>query len=285
MWLIYVHDTSSNMSSNHKWLLAAYHGSSVVCNKEENLRTMNKQMEKASAAGAQLIIFPELFTTGYILPKGPEDIRRLAEAHDGPSFQKLSQWAKELSIAVIYGYAERVDGKDVSFYNSAQFIDKDGKSLANFHKLHLWPAMDIPAFTPGSQEAIIDYEGIKIALLICYDIEFPEIVRSVALKGAHLIAVPTACVNKLSSAIVSARALENHLFVANVNHCGMECGQKYLTDSCVVGPTGDPIVTARADDGDQLILADIDIDQCQLVQETKSYLKARRPELYGDLVK
>lgn len=279
--------TSSNMSSNHKWLLAAYHGSSVVCNKEENLRTMRKQMENASVAGAQLIIFPELFTTGYILPKGPEDIKRLAETHDGPSFQKLSQWAKELSIAVIYGYAERVNGEGVSFYNSAQFIDKDGKSLANFHKLHLWPKMDVPAFTPGSQEAIVDYKGVKIALLICYDIEFPEIVRSLALKGTHLIAVPTAsCIDKLS-VIVSARALENHLFVAYVNHCGMECGQKYLADSCIVGPTGDPIVTARADEGEHLLLADIDVDQCQLVQEAKgsSYFKARRPELYRDLVK
>ena len=95
-------------------------------------------MKRASSHAARLIIFPELFVTGCVLPKGPEDTKRLAETHNGPSFQKISQWAIEYQIGVIYGYAEKEekDG-EIIYYNSAQFIDKQGSSLTNFHKVHM----------------------------------------------------------------------------------------------------------------------------------------------------
>ena len=272
------------MSTESKgFLVAVYQGSTIVCDKEHNLSVMREQMKRASSHAARLIIFPELFVTGYILPKGPEDIKRLAETHNGPSFQKISQWAIEYQIGVIYGYAEKEekDG-EIIYYNSAQFIDKQGSSLTNFHKLHLWPPFDKAVFTPGSElPAIVSYEGVKIALLICYDVEFPEIVRAVVLKGAQFVAVPTASDVDANTAtvMVRTRALENHIYVAYANHCGQECSSKYYGLSSIVNPYGDAI--AAAEDDDCLLEAVLDISLCS--PQGPSYITDRRPELYASI--
>lgn len=264
-------------------LIAAYQGISVVCNKDNNLIIMKRQMERASTGGAKLIIFPELFTTGYSLPKGSEDIKRLAETQNGPSFQQISQWALEYHIAVIYGYAER-EGEE-RYYNSAQFINSEGTSLTHYRKLHLWPPTDT-VFTPGSEvPSIITYNGLKIAILICYDVEFLEIVRVLALRGVQLIAVPTACNvltdGNFSTSLVRTRAMENNIFIVFANHCGKECSVQYSGNSSIINPVGDPM-TCAASDGECLLLANIDGSLC--TPKGPSFLANRRPELYTTLI-
>ena len=272
--------------ADDKMLVAAYQGSSVSSNTGENLKNMRKQILIAHTAGACLIIFPELYVTGYNI--GDEELMRLAEESDGPSFKQISQWAKELDIAVIYGYPEidNSSGKTL-YYNSAQFVSSDGTSLGNYRKQHLWLCIEGRVFTAGDKQTIITYHGMKIGLLICYDIEFPEIVRCLALEGVHFVAVPTAVSNPLiskviPSAVIPSRARENQFFVAYVNHCGIVNGKEFIGCSCVCGPDGKDIV--RAGEKECLMFASIDVSQSVSVRNENSYLKERRPELYSKLV-
>jgi len=188
-----------------------------------NLDKMKRQITTAASAGAEMILFPELFLSGYCVPA--EQMKKVAEERNGPSFQELSKAAKEANIAVLYGYPEvdRSSGSEV-FYNSAQLINKDGSSLANYRKSHLW-IDDMgyeKVFKPGKEfENIVDCCGIKIGILICFDVEFPECARTLALKGVQLIAVPTAVFytrfQNIPRILVPSRARENGVHIAYVN--------------------------------------------------------------------
>ena len=136
-------------------------------------------------------------------------------------------------------------------------------------------------FTPGSEFPVVDWNGIKVGLLICFDIEFPEAARILALKGAQLIAIPTATLfdskesRFIASTIVSVRAQENRVFVAFVSGCG----SGYLGHSSLCGPLGRPIVKAGAEEA--LLVASICLDELQ--EGNCQYLSERRPDLYKDV--
>ena len=202
-------------SSSGKVIVALYQACCTPGDVAANISVMKEQMKRASLIGATLIIFPETFTTGYHLPDGPTQFKQLAEPQNGASFQELSAKAKELKIAVIYGYPEVVsNGHSAVYYNSCQFIDESGVSLANYRKTHLWPLLDKEVFTQGESFAnVVEFRGLKIGLLICYDVEFPENVRHLALQGANFIAVPTAVGYPYSHVtnMVAVRAKENQV--------------------------------------------------------------------------
>ena len=264
------------MASSSKHLTALFQGEAKVGDVAHNLGRMKEQIQRASssAVGAELIIFPELFLSGYQL--GAQAMRGLAEERNGPSFQELSSAAKEANMAVVYGYPE-VDHStgDEVYYNSAQLIDRDGTSLVNFRKVHLWidEAGYEEVFTPGKEfAAVVECCGMKIGLLICYDIEFPEAARTLALRDAQLIAVPTATIyQNLGTRIIPARAMENRVHVAYINHSG----SNFVGKSLCCDQAGDYVVLGGSDE--TLLLAPINL----AVSPTLcSYLKDRRPELY-----
>ena len=268
-------------------MIAAFQGNPVLCNIQDNLRTMRKHMEVAAKAGASLIVFPELFTTGYYIE--PDQMRKLSEPKNGSTFQQISQWSKELGIAVLYGYPEQgnINGSTV-YYNSAMFVGSDGSALGNYRKQHLWVKNE-EVFTPGDQQLIVTYEGMKIGVLICYDVEFPEAVRSLALEGVQVVLVPTALLadtesdlKRIPKILVPARALENCVFVAYVNHEGQQNGQEFLGSSCIYAPNGEPVLVAGK--GKCLLFANIDISLCQFQNNQSFYFRERRPKLYGKLV-
>ena len=265
------------MASSSKHLIALFQGEAKVGGVAHNLGRMKEQIQRASAVGAELIIFPEMFVSGYQL--GAQAMRGLAEERNGPSFQELSSAAKEANMAVVYGYPE-VDHStgDKVYYNSAQLIDRDGTSLVNFRKVHLWIDEDgyDELFTPGKEFAeVVECCGMKIGLLICYDIEVPEATRTLALRGAQLIAVPTASRVKyrnLATRIIPTRAMENRVHVAYVNHSG----SNFVGTSLCCDQAGDYVVLGGSDE--TLLLAPISL----AVSPTLcSYLKDRRPELYS----
>ena len=174
---------------------------------------------EAARSGAELLIAPELATVGY----GAGDvIRGLAEPRDGAQIAGLSAIAAAHGLAIIAGFPER-DGDHV--YNSAVFTDGDAEPVI-YRKSHLYGAYERSLFTPSDPTAtIVAWRGIRIGLLICYDVEFPENVRRLALGGADLVAVPTALPNSPNAAFISermipVRAFENQIFVAYANHTG-----------------------------------------------------------------
>ena len=262
--------------------VALFQGHAEAGNLQSNVQKMKKQMAEAKKQSADLIVFPECFTTGDGLAH--DCTRDLAEKRDGKTFVELSRFAQETGIAVLYGYPEVTGGGDegMIFYDSIQFIDKDGNSRANYHKTHLWvdEHKSDGAFKAGEGfSPVFEFCGIKIGLLICFDVEFCEAVRMLALRGAEVILVPAAATIEydipfIANSLVASRALENGIHVAYVNHCG---GQFSGASSCY-GPLGNMLVSAGTEEG--LFLAQIDTQ----VKNSYSYMPLRRPELYKDLV-
>ena len=268
------------MACTRTIVIALFQGSAVDGDVEGNLCKMKTRMQEASKRGAELIIFPELFLTDY-LSMTEVKLKSLAQQKDGPAFKQLSAAARDNSIAVIYGYAEvEVVSEQTCYYNSAQFIDNQGNSLVNYRKTHLW-FCDKPMFTPGSEFPVVDWNGIKVGLLICFDVEFPEAARILALKGAQLIAVPTATISDEESQFITncgirVRAQENGVFVAYVNYPG----GSYHGHSVLCGPKGRAIVQLGTEEA--LVVSPMHLNE--LRQVNCLYLPERRPRLYVDLV-
>jgi len=260
--------------------IALYQGAGKPAKVDENLAIIQRQAAAAAKQGADLIIFPELFLTGYNIGQA---VGELAEAVDGPSSQKAAQIARETDIAILYGYPERMDEE---VYNSALLIDRRGNVRANYRKTHLYGSYEKSCFIPGDTLLIAELENLKIGILICYDVEFPEAVRALTTAGADFIAVPTALMEdycRVAEHVVPARAYESEIFVAYVNRCGAEGDTTYCGRSCLMGPDGREIL--RADISEELLIADIDKNIVTEERETNPILKDIRPNLYLTPVK
>lgn len=241
-----------------------------------NLAAVAALAAEAAGRGAGLAVFPELFLTGYNLGRR---LRDLAEPADGPSAQALAGLARAHGIALALGYAERAGN---AVYNSAMLIDAAGRPLLNHRKLHLWGEGERAVFEAGDRLSVARLGALTVGLLICYDIEFPEAARRLALSGADLLLVPTALparFDRLPQLVIPARAWENQLFVAYANRCGEEAGLAYLGGSLVAGPDG--AVLARAGRDPALLIADLDPDALAASRAENPYLADRRPEAYG----
>ncbi|WP_027133958.1 carbon-nitrogen hydrolase family protein [Geminicoccus roseus] len=244
----------------------------------ENLEHM---AEVAARQEGGLLVSPEMFLSGYNI--GREAAARLAEPVDGPSARRAAMIARATGTALLYGYPER--GEDGQVYNAAILIDRTGRTLLNYRKCHLFTDLDRAMFQPGPAHApVVELDGIRVGVLICYDVEFPEAVRALALEGAQLVAVPTALMQPydvIARTIVPARAIENQVFIAYANHCGREGELDYCGLSCVVGPEGQDL--ARAGRGEEVVGAEIDLAILDRSRPLYTYLADRRPELYAPL--
>ncbi|CAM5502809.1 hypothetical protein SGLAM104S_00759 [Streptomyces glaucescens] len=220
----------------------------------ENLKVLDEAAGRAAAAGAGLIVAPEMFLTGYAIG---DDIARLAEPADGDAADAIAELAARHGLAIAYGYPER-DGGTV--YNSAQLISAEGTRLANYRKTHLFGCFERDHFTPGEQPVVqAELDGLRIGLMICYDVEFPENVRAHALAGTDLLLVPTAQMHPfqfVAEHLVPVRAFENQMYVAYVNRVGAEDEFEFVGLSTLAGPDG--VARARAGRGEELVFADAD---------------------------
>jgi len=261
--------------------LAVFQGDAVGGGVSEQLDHLADIAKRAADAGARLLVLPEMYLTGYHI--GPEAVARLAEPVAGPSAKKAADIAQSTGIALLYGYPER--GEDGRIYNAALLIDREGRTLANHRKTHLFGEIDKSAFSPGEgSSTIAELDGMKLGILICYDVEFPEPVRLLALEGVDLVLVPTALMapyDFIAQRLVPARAYENQLFLAYANRSGKERELTYLGQSCIIAPGGGEL--ARAGEGEALIMADLDIERLKDSRAINTYLPDRRPGLYGAL--
>lgn len=260
--------------------IALLQGPAAPGSVDDNLGVLAARASEAAALGARLIVCPEMFLTGYDI--GADALHRLAEPADGPSARRAAAIAVRHGIALLYGYPER---ERETVWNSAVLLDASGRTLANHRKTHLFGELDRGAFAPGDRVVTTaTLDGLCIAILICYEVEFPENVRLAALAGADVVAVPTALMapyHFVSRTLVATRAYENQVFVAYANRCGHEGSLDYLGASTVVAPDGSTL--ARAGNGEELIVADIDPGAYARSREINTYRDDRRPELYARL--
>ena len=233
--------------------------------------------EAAAAGGADVLVAPEMVLSGYDI--GAEASARLAEPVGGAYHQAIAGTARSHGLAIQFGYPERADE---GVYNAVSLISAQGETLLNYRKTHLWSEIDRSQFLPGAVlSPVIDLHGVKTALAICYDIEFPELARTLTLSGAELILVSTATAGPYLSTperVVPARAEENGIFVAYANLVGEENGSPYCGASCIVGPDGSDL--ARAGQEREVIMAPIDRGAIARRRAELPYLADRRPDLY-----
>ncbi len=152
----------------------------------ERIQWLEQQLCAAQAQSVDLLVLPELFVTGYNVGS---QVATLAETSDGPTAAAISELAQKYQIAIHYGFAER-DGSKL--YNAAQCIGPEGYVLGHYRKRVLPPGFEATFFTKGDEVGLFQWGGFTIGMLICYDAEFPELVRQLALAGADIILVPTA---------------------------------------------------------------------------------------------
>lgn len=233
------------------------------------------------AKGADLLVLPEMFMTGYNI--GAEAVSTLAEVYNGEWAQQIGRIAKAAGLAIVYGYPERT--ADGQIYNAVQLIDAHGERLCNYRKSHLFGDLDRSMFSPGEAALpVVELNGWKLGFLICYDLEFPENARRLALTGAELIVVPTANMipfDFVADVTVRARAFENQCYVAYANYCGHEGDIQYCGQSSVAAPDGSRIALAGLDEA--LIVGELDRQLMNDSRQANRYLSDRRPELYGAL--
>lgn len=245
---------------------------------EHNLDLVDRAAVQARGDGADLLITPEMFLTGYDCG----DLAPLLEP-DRDLAGRVAAIAARHRIAILAGLPIALPEGGIS--NAAVFVDDTGQTLGVHHKSHLYGAIDKDRFHPGAHPAtIVDYRGVRIGVLICFELEFPEPARLAALSGAQLIAVPTSNMEPyaaINEHLVWTRAWENQTYVAYVNRCGTERNTHYVGRTVVHGPGGELI--ARADTSPTLLTADICIPAVAAARHDFSYLAERRPNLYAGL--
>jgi 5-aminopentanamidase len=253
--------------------LAVYQYSARDETPDQRLQRLDDILRGAKDTPFDLVVCPELFQSGYNVGR---KLSELSQTQQGSFAVSAAGIARNHRTALVYGYPETADGQ---LYNSAIVIDSSGRQLANYRKLRIPNGFERDWFTSGGNYTMLEIAGFSIALLICYDVEFPETVRACASAGADLILAPTALRAEWSFVarqLIPARAFENGVFLAYANYCGEENGFVYLGESCIIGPDGREIARAGADE--TLLAAVLKREEVARARERLPYLEHR-----GDL--
>ncbi|MBB4689412.1 carbon-nitrogen hydrolase family protein [Amycolatopsis jiangsuensis] len=250
----------------------------IVAVHQGSYAELPETLATAAGRGARLVVAPEMITSGYNIGAAAHE---LAQGPDGRWSAELGELAAKYGVGLVYGYPERDDS---AVYNSVQLLGPDGSRLANYRKTHLFGDLDRTWFTPGDEPVVqAEFGGFRVGLLICYDVEFPEMVRAHALAGTQLLLVPTALMRpheRIADLLVPVRAHESRLYVAYANRCDTEAELTYCGHSTIAAPDE---TLAKAGDGPELILADLDPAVLARSRDETPYLADRRPRLYRTL--
>jgi 5-aminopentanamidase len=236
--------------------------------------------------GADVVVLPELATSGYMFAS-PQEAAALAI---GVDHEILGEWAAEAAagdIVLAGGFCER--GDDGRIYNSAAVFDATGLR-AVYRKLHLWDREKL-VFTPGAAPPpVLDTSVGRLGVIICYDLEFPELTRSLALAGVQLLVVPTNWPlvprpegeHPPEALIAMAAARVNRMAVACADRVGVERGQEWTGGTTIIGVDGWVAAESRAAG---LVIAEVDLEPAldKRLTDHADAFGDRRPELYAPI--
>lgn len=202
-------------------------------------------LDSGAGAGLDLLVLPELWTSGYF---DADAVVAAEEPQDGPNQRRIAALAAAHGLAIAWGWPER-DG--AHRYNSATLVGPDGTTLLSYRKVNLWADYERSLFTAGTApSAMATLHGWRIGFSICYDTEYPETLRNLALRGADLVIAPTAVGGEfpiIPEAVIRVRALENGVWLAFANRAGVEHGYRFAGGSALVGPDGRLRTQAQAE--------------------------------------
>lgn len=260
---------------------------------EENLKKGISCCREAKERGADIALFPEMWSDGYEIPEDIEELKRMAVSADGEFVKAFGELAAELDMAIAVTILEQHDPLP---RNTVILFDRHGERQYTYAKVHTCDFGDECRLDAGDEFFVTDLDTkigqVKVGSMICYDREFPESARILMLKGAELALVPNACpmeINRLSQ--LRGRAYENMMAIATCNypegkpdcngHSSVFDGVAYLPEL----PSSRDTCLLEADGKEDVFIAELDMDMLREYRNHEVHGNAyRRPEKYGILV-
>ncbi|MFW9830417.1 MAG: carbon-nitrogen family hydrolase [Candidatus Thorarchaeota archaeon] len=243
--------------------------------KKTNLETAVKLVKEAATRQVDVIVLPELFTTGYCLEKA----NALAESPKDHSIELLRDLAGRFRIFIVAGSI--LERRDQVIFNTCHLIGKDGRLLGHYDKMHLFPPFDEDRYLTAGNEIPIFKTGLGIfGAMICFDLRFPEMARQLTINGAQVIFCPAEFpAERISiwATLLRARAIENQVFVIGCNRVGSDGKTLFGGRSAIITPAGETL--AQAHESPELIDAVINLDQINEVRRQLPLLKYRRKNI------
>ena len=242
---------------------------------DHNVGRLRDALEIAARQGADVLVTPEMFLSGYAI--GPDATRAAAEPIDGALVENVMTAAADAGVAVVTGLPELADRR---VFNCAILVSSTGELLTSYRKSHLYGELDRSQYLAGDRLGeVVDLAGFRVALTICFDIEFAEVGRTLAMRGAQVIFTPTAnWLDTVNTRMVPTRAEENGVYVVYANYVGREGEQAYCGQSCIVDPSGNDVI--RIETGERVLVGALSLGAVTSAQAAIDYLGERRPELY-----
>ncbi|MGM0844884.1 MAG: carbon-nitrogen family hydrolase [Bacillota bacterium] len=245
---------------------------------EENRKIVTREFQRLFEKGEEhdVVVLPELWTTGY-------DLTRLDEISDDEgkkSIEFLSRLSKKYNTNIVGGSVAKRSGENVT--NTLYTFDRNGNLLGEYSKVHLFKLMDEHHYlSAGNNSGAMTIEGVPSAAFICYDIRFPEWMRTHTTGGAEVLYVvaewPLARVSHWRTLLL-ARAIENQCYIVACNRSGSDPNNEFAGHSMIIDPWGE--IIAEAGEGIEVISAELDLDKVKQVRKQIPIFQDRRPELY-----
>ncbi len=242
---------------------------------------------------AELVVFPESITTGFTPNMPNEEFYELLSPIPGDSTKKLQALCKELKVHTVFGLYERGNEKNC-ILNSSILIDDSGEIRGNYRKTHPFPTERLSGggwTTPGNETVVVDTKLGKIGMIICYDGDFPELSRVLALKGAEIITRPSALLRSFEiwEMVNKARAYDNHVYFLATNSVGADAGNNfYFGHSMIISPIAQTLALARGQE--EIISAKLDPDPIKYISYGSKapmmfdHLEDRNVDVYKEIL-
>lgn len=244
---------------------------------EENFKRVVELMEKAMEEKPDILVLPETLNVGFF-PK--EGLQELADVDGEKTKKVIGIFAKDNHVNIVAGSVANRKGDYV--YNTLYVFNREGNVVCEYDKVHgFTPSGEHQYFKGGNKVINFELDGMKCSSIICYDVRFPELIRTATLRGVDLLFIPAQWPLIRKShwvTLVTARAIENQMFVCAVNGCGYAGETKYGGNSLLVNPWGEEICHLGTEE--EIQAGEIDLDIIQGIRESINIFRDRKPEYY-----
>ena len=249
----------------------------LLAKPEENFSHAAKLVKQAMEAKPDVLVLPETWNTGFF-PR--ENLQALCDRDGSRVKQVFGALAERNQVNIVAGSVSNVRGGKV--YNTAMVFDRTGVCIASYDKTHLFTPMgEDNYYTPGDRLCTFVLDGVKCGLIICYDVRFPELTRSLTVPGLDMLFVvsqwPKVRTFHLRS-LTTARAIENQMFLVCCNSCGTAGQTVYGGNSAIIDPWGETV--ALAGETEEILTADCDLQILTNIRGSIPVFRDRRPSLY-----
>ncbi|WP_147803345.1 carbon-nitrogen family hydrolase [Alkalicoccus halolimnae] len=246
---------------------------------EANRENVKKWFKHNVTKGeTDLVVLPEMWTTAYTLP----ELHKYAEAADNESTAMLKELALSYGVHIIGGSIAVAEGKDI--FNRALVISRQGEFVYQYDKLHLVPMLNEPAFlSPGREKVkVFELDGVKMGIIICFDLRFPEIIRELALQGAQVLFIPAEWPQARAGhweVLQQARAIENQMYVVSCNRIGSYDNVEFAGRSMITDPWG-TVLAKGSQDQEEVLQKALDFENVTNVRKQVPIFDSRVPQFY-----